>query len=116
MSIKELLGNVMDALTGHHPRDEQENVLPASQDPYGDPADQENMPGGVLPASQDPYGDPADQHNGQNVLPASQDPYGDPADQYDGHNVRPASQDPYGDPADEEQQPAPAGNARRWPF
>lgn len=27
----------------------------------------------ILPASQDPYGDP-----GQNILPASQDPYGDP--------------------------------------
>jgi len=36
---------------------------------------------GVLPASQDPYGDPADQANGGNILPASQDPYGDPADQ-----------------------------------
>jgi hypothetical protein len=35
----------------------------------------------VLPASQDPYGDPADQAAGQDVLPASQDPYGDPADQ-----------------------------------
>jgi hypothetical protein len=33
---------------------------------------------GVLPASRDPYGDPADQ--GAEVLPASQDPYGDPAD------------------------------------
>lgn len=36
-------------------------------------------PGGILPASQDPYGDPADE--GQDILPASQDPYGDPADQ-----------------------------------
>jgi hypothetical protein len=35
----------------------------------------------VRPASEDPYGDPADQVAGQNVLPASQDPYGDPADQ-----------------------------------
>lgn len=40
----------------------------------------------ILPASQDPYGDPADQQNagyqqGGNILPASQDPYGDPADQ-----------------------------------
>ena len=40
------------------------NVLPASQDPYGDPADQmtdQGQFGNVLPASQDPYGDPADQ-------------------------------------------------------
>ncbi|HEX8552419.1 MAG TPA: hypothetical protein VF681_12795 [Abditibacteriaceae bacterium] len=39
--------------------------------------------GNVLPASQDPYGDPANQAGGGqfgNVLPASQDPYGDPAD------------------------------------
>jgi hypothetical protein len=34
----------------------------------------------VRPASEDPYGDPADQTAGQDVLPASQDPYGDPAD------------------------------------
>lgn len=33
------------------------------------------------PASQDPYGDPADQPGAKNVKPASQDPYGDPADQ-----------------------------------
>lgn len=37
---------------------QQGGILPASQDPYGDPADQQG--GGILPASQDPYGDPAD--------------------------------------------------------
>jgi hypothetical protein len=37
--------------------------------------------GNVRPASEDPYGDPADQGQFGNVLPASQDPYGDPADQ-----------------------------------
>ena len=31
------------------------NVLPASQDPYGDPADRA---AGILPASADPLGDP----------------------------------------------------------
>ena len=40
-------------------------ILDASQDPYGDPADQQNagyqQQGNILPASQDPYGDPADQ-------------------------------------------------------
>jgi hypothetical protein len=59
------------------------NVRPASEDPYGDPADQGQF-GNVLPSSQDPYGDPADQSNqGQfgNIRPASEDPYGDPADQ-----------------------------------
>ena len=34
-------------------------ILPASQDPLGDPADQEQS--GILPASQDPLGDPADE-------------------------------------------------------
>jgi hypothetical protein len=57
--------------------------------------------GEVLPASQDPYGDPADQFQGQQVQPASQDPYGDPADELAGAQVLPASQDPYGDPADD---------------
>lgn len=52
----------------------------------------------VRPASEDPYGDPADQYYG-NAIPASQDPYGDPADQYG--DIRPASEDPYGDPADD---------------
>ena len=52
------------------------NVRPASEDPYGDPADRMMKPrmgnmmgrgqfGSVKPASQDPYGDPADQpHDG----------------------------------------------------
>ena len=50
-------------------------------------ADATNQPldtGGILPASQDPYGDPADQNQGgqsANILPASMDPLGDPADQ-----------------------------------
>ncbi len=36
----------------------------------------------VLPASQDPLGDPADaNYNNQEILPASEDPLGDPADQ-----------------------------------
>ena len=35
--------------------------------------------GNVKDASQDPYGDPADQQFG-NVKDASEDPYGDPAD------------------------------------
>ncbi|MDB4988448.1 MAG: hypothetical protein JWN04_3626 [Myxococcaceae bacterium] len=36
--------------------------------------------GRVRPASEDPYGDPADQKGATRVKPASQDPYGDPAD------------------------------------
>jgi hypothetical protein len=53
----------------------------------------------ILPASMDPLGDPADQYGGQNILPASADPLGDPADQEQG--ILPASQDPHGDPADQ---------------
>ncbi len=37
--------------------------------------------GNIRPASQDPYGDPADSGRYGNIRPASQDPYGDPADQ-----------------------------------
>ncbi|MGI2904911.1 translation initiation factor [Tolypothrix sp. VBCCA 56010] len=50
----------------------------------------------VRPASEDPYGDPANQYG--DIRPASEDPYGDPADEYG--DIRPASEDPYGDPAD----------------
>jgi hypothetical protein len=84
------------------------NVRPSSEDPYGDPADQDYS--NAIPASQDPYGDPADQgyanagYNDQygNLTPASQDPYGDPADQESYSQPIPASEDPYGDPADDE--------------
>jgi hypothetical protein len=95
-------GGLAAVLGGFAGRQQRGDVLPASQDPYGDPADQP-----VAPASQDPYGDPADQYGGQ-VAPASQDPYGDPADQ----PVAPASQDPYGDPAD--QEGTFSGGRSRW--
>ncbi|WP_445241352.1 hypothetical protein [Microcoleus vaginatus] len=39
-------------------------MTPASEDPYGDPADyvaDAGMFGNVIPASEDPYGDPADE-------------------------------------------------------
>ncbi|MBD2386139.1 translation initiation factor [Cylindrospermum sp. FACHB-282] len=58
--------------------------------------------GKVRPASEDPYGDPADPASYGDVRPASEDPYGDPADPASYGDVRPASEDPYGDPADEE--------------
>ena len=43
--------------------DTSQAVLPASQDPDGDPADQgeQGTNANILPASQDPDGDPADQ-------------------------------------------------------
>jgi hypothetical protein len=80
------------------------DIRPASEDPYGDPA--ENGLGEIRPASEDPYGDPADTGEFADIRPASEDPYGDPAD-YEASNygqygdIRPASEDPYGDPADQ---------------
>ncbi|MBL1173686.1 hypothetical protein [Pantanalinema sp. GBBB05] len=107
---------IQEALTddqGNYFEPDDRRVRPASEDPYGDPADQSGDGldgfGHVRSADQDPYGDPADQYGGGfgNIRPASQDPYGDPADQYgdgfDGFgNVRSVSEDPYGDPADED--------------
>jgi hypothetical protein len=62
------LRKVKDTLVGtdkdnQDAKDEQQfaNVRPASEDPYGDPADQQFA--NVRPASEDPYGDPADQQN-----------------------------------------------------
>lgn len=69
-----LIGQVANVFRQNGARDEDvqnpyqggQEILPASQDPYGDPADQQNggyqqQGGSILPASQDPYGDPADQ-------------------------------------------------------
>ncbi|MDQ3814743.1 MAG: translation initiation factor [Armatimonadota bacterium] len=60
----DLLGQ-LSGIFGQHAAERGEDfsgeVRPASEDPYGDPADQQF--GNVLPASQDPYGDPADQEN-----------------------------------------------------
>ena len=95
-----LIGQIEGMFGQHEQQQNSGQVLPASQDPMGDPADQ--SPGsGYTPASQ---------QSGQygNVRPASEDPLGDPADQERGNrpggqfgNVRPASEDPLGDPADE---------------
>ncbi|HET9989057.1 MAG TPA: hypothetical protein VFQ65_11055, partial [Kofleriaceae bacterium] len=52
-----LLGKITDLFT-KHAQSPDRNIVPASRDPYGDPADQR---GNVKPASQDPYGDPANQ-------------------------------------------------------
>ena len=75
-----LLRQVRDSILGGNDERGDRNVRPASEDPYGDPADFGNF-GNVRPASEDPYGDPADFGNLGNVRPASEDPYGDPADQ-----------------------------------
>ncbi|HEY0249912.1 MAG TPA: hypothetical protein VGC41_00210 [Kofleriaceae bacterium] len=55
-----LLGKITD-LFGQHSRANGGSPVPASRDPYGDPADETKGHGTVKPASQDPYGDPADE-------------------------------------------------------
>jgi len=50
------LMNTIEGLFGQHAENTGQ-VLGSSQDPYGDPADQQEIRG----SSQDPYGDPADQ-------------------------------------------------------
>lgn len=59
--------------------DEISRLFTHHQSQYGS---QYGSPQAPRPASEDPYGDPADQGGGRfgNVRPASQDPYGDPAD------------------------------------
>jgi len=73
-----LIGRVADIFRQNGASDEH------VQNPYSGQGGYDG--GNILPASQDPYGDPADQQGyqqqgGGNILPASQDPYGDPADQ-----------------------------------
>jgi hypothetical protein len=56
-----LLGHINSLFGQHQAREDQRDVRPASEDPYGDPADGRPVGRSVRPASQDPYGDPADQ-------------------------------------------------------
>ncbi len=101
-----LIGQI-EGLFGQHRAQQgtMQNPLPASQDPYGDPADQ-------FPDQN--YGRPNLQEQYPGIRPASEDPYGDPADQFPQQGgqrrgnlnqqfpgIRPASEDPYGDPADQ---------------
>ncbi len=97
--VDSFLRKIKDAIVG------SENENPSEdEDNYGHPPGSGQF-GNVSPASEDPYGDPADEQFG-NISPASEDPYGDPADYVadagEFGNISPASEDPYGDPADEE--------------
>jgi hypothetical protein len=60
-----ILGQITDMLGSRNAKKPgQHSVRPASEDPYGDPADQGGSRAAghkVKPASEDPYGDPADQ-------------------------------------------------------
>ena len=102
MSLGDIIESVVDKFTGHdqdndaqanetsadNTQDNGQNILPASQDPLGDPADNttnaQDQQAGILPASEDPLGDPADDTSASDrqagILPASADPLGDPAD------------------------------------
>ncbi len=73
-----LIGQI-EGLFGQHAQNTQNQ--PSGMDPYGGVPSETGQFGNVRPASQDPYGDPADQPMGRNIRPASEDPYGDPADQ-----------------------------------
>ena len=54
MAVKKMMGGGGQTAQGQYG-----NIRPASQDPYGDPADSGQY-GNIRPASEDPYGDPAD--------------------------------------------------------
>lgn|SRR5689334_1765273 len=111
MALGGIFDKLKELITGEPDNQQGTDIRPASEDPMGDPADQQDNSqsrrwhhgeydqGEILPASQDPYGDPADREEG--ILPASQDPLGDPADAEDrAQGIKPASEDPLGDPAD----------------
>lgn len=78
MAFGNILDNLVDAVTGGKRNDNEQ------QQQYTDPQND-----GILPASEDPYGDPADDlsvnnagyDNSGDILPASEDPLGDPADE-----------------------------------
>jgi len=61
--VDRFLRDIQDAFLGKNEeesdrdREYDRRVRPASEDPYGDPA--EGYYGDVRPASEDPYGDPA---------------------------------------------------------
>ncbi len=41
--------------------EDDREVRPATEDPYGDPANEYGRYGNIRPATEDPYGDPAEQ-------------------------------------------------------
>jgi hypothetical protein len=68
-----------------------QQVLPASMDPLGDPADQQGFANQAAYGGQQGYGNQpgyvqSDADRQAGILPASQDPLGDPADQQSGGN------------------------------
>lgn len=110
MALGNLLGQVMNAISNHSDQQQHTGFDPSAlinevQGLFSQHA--ANTGQTVLPASADPYGDPANAPVSSgpgygNIRPASQDPLGDPADDADrSRGIRPASEDPLGDPADQ---------------
>jgi hypothetical protein len=76
MALNFLMNQVQNAITNHAGQQQQtgfdpSNLLGEVEGLFNQHAQATGQ--SILPASQDPYGDP-----GASVLPASQDPYGDP--------------------------------------
>jgi hypothetical protein len=87
-TLDNLLDAVKNRITQHvqdgkHQGFDTDGLIDKISDLFGrhKQVSQSRDPGNVRPASEDPYGDPADQLAGRRVKPASQDPYGDPADE-----------------------------------
>ena len=84
-NLDELLDAVKGQIVNHvqqgnHPNFDTDGLLGKITDLFGRHK-QSEAGRNIRPASEDPYGDPADQIGGRSIKPASQDPYGDPADQ-----------------------------------
>ena len=80
--------------TPHQPGHDPDGLIDQISGLFGQHQQQQGTMQNPRPASEDPYGDPADQeprggYGGQRPDPRQQFP-----------NLRPASEDPYGDPAD----------------
>ena len=60
--LRKIADSILNPDQQQHDNNENQRVSPASEDRYGDQADEERFRN-VRPASEDPYGDPADQEN-----------------------------------------------------
>lgn len=78
-------GSLLGPLAGLFGQHAQQSGADFDQSAYNQGGNSGGYGNDVRPASEDPYGDPADQPGAQegfgDVRPASEDPFGDPADQ-----------------------------------
>lgn len=89
--------------TQHQPGHDPDGLMDQITGLFGQHEAQQGTMQNPLPASQDPYGDPADQFPQQRGYAQPQGGYA-PSPQQQFPNLRPASEDPYGDPADQERR------------